>query len=215
MIGPHRLLAGDLTAGAVAAVMGSDLADVIYTDPPWGPALLQTFATLHEKGSVPRLPWAAFLAELAMQISLAIAPRAPVFVEMGLRWVDELDAAMDAVGLPPRRRWAVTYGAKNHPLPSAVSLYGERDVRVDLPVPPHGEPVTRAILGAVVRPGMVVLDPCTGLGMTARATHLLGGSFRGVELTAARLERTAAWLRRRIANPGFWTEEDARRAARG
>jgi predicted methyltransferase len=104
---------------------------------------------------------------------------------------------MAAVGLERRRRWPILYGAKKKPLPNTVSLYGPRDVEVVLPDPPHGEPVTQAILGAVVRPGMVVLDPCTGLGMTARLTHRFGGVFRGTELNPVRLERTAAWLRKR------------------
>lgn len=198
-LGRHRLLAGDLTVGAVADLMGEERAGVIYTDPPWGPGLLQSFATLAAPGSRPRLPWPDFLTELAAGCAAFRAPLAPVFVEMGCRWVEDIDIAMARAGLPLRQRWPVTYGSKKSPAASTVALYGPRgvDVAVTLPDPPHGEPVTRALLGAVVRPGTVVLDPCTGLGMTARVTHALGGAFRGVELNPARLEKTAAWLRRR------------------
>jgi len=194
-IGPHRLLAGDIHTSVVEAAMAGDLADVIYTDPPWGPGLLQMFATMHIPGSAPICDWHSFLATLCGACATYRAPMAPVFVEMGLRWVDELDESMAVVGLPRQRRWAVTYGSKRSPLPSTLNLYGPRDVNVQLPAPPHGEPVTRAALTAVVRPGAIVLDPCTGLGMTARFAHRLGGHFRGTELNPERLERTAAWLR--------------------
>lgn len=193
-IGPHRVICGDITAGAVAVVMGADRADVIYSDPPWGPGNQQYWHTMRERGSVPRTAWPGFLTAFCAACAAHRATDAPVFVEMGLRWVDELDAAMVVVGLTPQRRWAITYGSKRHP--NVLSLFGPRDLLILLPDPPHGEPVTKAILAAVVSPGMVVLDPCTGLGMTARATHRLGASFRGSEMNAARLAKTEAWLRR-------------------
>lgn len=201
-IGPHRLLCGDLTAGAVDALMGEERADVVYCDPPWGPGLLQMFATMNESGSSPRLSWSGFLAAFSETIVRFSRPEAPIFVEMGLRWVDELDETMAKVGRPPLRRWDVSYGPTKAPRPNSLTLYGLHDVPVELPDPPHGEAVTRAALAAVVREGSLVLDPCTGLGMTARFTHAFGGAFRGVELNPARLDRTAAWLRARTRAKG-------------
>lgn len=196
-IGPHRLEVGDIHAGVVERLMADELADVIYSDPPWGPGLLQMFATMNEPGARPAAEWSAFLAAFAALCATYRAPRAPVFVEMGLQWVDQLDAAMAGVGLARRTRWAVSYGAKKAPRPATLSLYGDVDVDIRMPEPPHGEPVTRAALAAVVVPGSVVLDPCTGLGMTARVTHRLGGLFRGTELNSKRMEVTAKWLRAR------------------
>ncbi len=198
VLGPHRLLCGDLTAGVVARLMGEERADLVYSDPPWGPGNLQFWATMNERGSAPTAPWAAFLAAFCANVATYRKPDAPVFVEMGLRWTRDLDVTMAAVGLERRRRWDILYGPKSKPLPNTVTLYGPRDLAIDLPDPPHGEPVTRAIFRAVGQPGMVVLDPCTGLGMTARITHALGASFRGAELNPVRLERTAAWLRKRV-----------------
>ena len=196
-IGRHRLLCGDITDGAVERVMGDELAEVIYSDPPWGPGNQQYWHTMRERGAAPRTSWPEFLAAFCARCVAFRRPVAPVFVEMGLRWLDELDAAMHAAGLVRQRRWSILYGAKKKPVPNAVTLYGERDIAIDLPDPPFGEPVTRAILEAVVKPTRIVLDPCTGLGMTARITHTLGGIFRGTEMNATRLERTAAWLRKR------------------
>lgn len=196
-VGRHRLLCGDITQGAAARMLRGDAADVVYSDPPWGPGNQRYWHTMNARGSVPRTSWPSFLAAFCGVCAAHRRPDAPVFVEMGLRWVDELDAAMRSVGLEPRRRWRILYGPKRKPLPNVLSLFGPRDVEVTMPDPPHGEPVTRAALAAVVRPGSIVLDPCTGLGMTARLTHALGGAFRGTELNAARLARTVAWLEKR------------------
>lgn len=196
-IGSHRLLCGDITSGAITSIMGNELADVIYSDPPWGPGNQQYWHTMRERGAAPRTSWSDFLAAFCVACATHRRPDAPVFVEMGPRWLDELDTAMRSVGLVKQRQWSILYGAKKKPHPNAVTLYGPTDIAIDLPDPPFGEPVTRAILGAVVTPGMVVLDPCTGLGMTARIAHTLGASFRGTEMNAVRLERTAAWLRKR------------------
>ena len=195
-IGRHRLLCGDITQGAVEEVMGGERADVVYVDPPWGAGNQQYWHTIRERGSAPRTSWPEFLRHLCESIRDARSPEAPVFVEMGMRWADALDQAMVTAGLAPQRRWVVTYGPKKKPLPVTLNLYGPRDIEVVLPEPAHGEPVTREVLRAVVRPGNIVLDPCTGHGMTARWTHKLGGRFRGSEMTAARLERTAGWLRK-------------------
>lgn len=195
IIGPHRLLCGDITTGCVAAVMGGELADLIYSDPPWGPGNQQFWHTMRERGSVPRTSWPDFLTAFARVCLAFRKPDAPVFVEMGLRWTSDLRDAMSRVGLRFVWERRILYGPKKRPLPNALLLFGA-DVDVQLPDPPHGEPVTRAILEATVRPGMLVLDPCTGLGMTARWTHRLGGRFCGTEMNAVRLARTAAWLRK-------------------
>ena len=197
-IGPHRLLCGDLTTGSVEALLGGERADVIYSDPPWGPGNQQYWHTHNARGSVPRTDWPGFLAAFCGVCAQHRTHEAPVFVEMGMRWVDELDAAMAHAGLRQQRRWAITYGPKSKPLPVTLSLYGPQDLPIDLGADMHGEPVTRTILSAVVTPGMVVLDPCTGKGMTARWTHRLGGCFRGNELNPRRLQITADWLRRQV-----------------
>lgn len=198
-IGPHRLVHGDITSGAVARAMQGEMADVVYSDPPWGPGNQKFWHTMNRRGSSPRTSWSGFIASFASVVAIARASHAPVFVEMGLRWTDDLDDAMTNVGLPLRRRWRIFYGSKRRPLPNTVALFGPVDMDVAMPDPAHGEPVTRAVLRACVRPGAIVLDPCTGLGMTARLAHELGARFVGTELNAARLQRTATWLRARCS----------------
>lgn len=206
-IGPHRLLCGDITSGAVERLMGDERADVVYSDPPWGPGALQLFAT-QSGASLPDSTgaWSRFLDVFARTCAAHSKPSAPVFVEMGPRWAAQLRAVMREHGLWLAREWMVTYGPKAKPLPVTLGLFARTPLAdagrvadaltAAMPSPAHGEAVTAAALRSVVRHGSIVLDLCTGLGMTARWTHKLGGEFRGVELVQPRLARTAAWLRR-------------------
>lgn len=211
-IGPHRLLVGDLTVPTtVPQVMRGGKASVVYCDPPWGQALLTQFAG--KAGGPPRLPWLAFLDALAFTISAHAAPDAPIFVEMGRQWVGDMDEAMKRWAMPLLRRWEVTYGSNK--APSTVALYGTGPAP-DITLPnTHGEAVTRSLLGAVVKPGDIVLDPCMGLGMTARVAHPLGGHVRGVELVPERMERTATWLRKHVENAAFWRQQEERKREQG
>lgn len=204
-IGRHRLLCGDITTGVIDRLMADERADVIYSDPPWGPGNQQYWHTMRERGSAPRTSWHDFLDVFAAVCAKHSKESSPIFVEMGMRWADELAEVMSAHDLPMVRRWVMTYGPKSKPLPVTLGFFGRASERSDhesladrvsasMPDPPHGEPVTANVLGEVVWPGVVVLDPCTGLGMTARWTSKHGGSFRGSEMNAARLERTATWL---------------------
>lgn len=194
-IGSHRLLHGDITSGVVATLMGQDRADLIYSDPPWGPGN-QRFWHTHN-GTEPMTDWPAFLAAFCQVCADYRKSNAPIFIEMGIRWLGDLDHAMERVALPMQRRWSITYGRP--PRPNALTLYGCRDWPIDLGQNTHGEPITWTILSAVVRPESVVLDPCCGKGMTARHTHIGGGHFRGAELNGNRLEVTASWLRKHVS----------------
>lgn len=200
-IGPHRLHCGDVTKGAVATLMGTERADVVYSDMPWGPGNTKYWATMLGRAStstpLPTATWPELLGAFCRACASARTHEAPVFVEMGLRWEHDLVEAMAMVGLPRQARWTTFYGSRRAPTENLLSLFGPLRIAIEL-TSPHGEPMTRQVLSAVVRPDMIVLDPCTGLGMTARGTHHLGGRFRGNELNPVRLERTAAWLRKQV-----------------
>lgn len=208
-IGPHRLVCGDITAGAVDVLMSGERADVVYSDPPWGPGNQQYWHTMRERGSAPRTSWHDFVDTFARVCEAHTKPSAPVFIEMGMRWADELQAVMAEHGFELVRRCVMTYGPKTKPLPVTLNLFGRPDavallelvaakITAGMPDPAHGEPVTAHVLREAVGPGDLVLDPCTGLGMTSRWAHKLGGRFRGTEMNAARLERTAKWLRSKL-----------------
>lgn len=204
-IGPHQLLCGDITDGAVGRLMETELADVVYSDPPWGTGAMTMFHTMN--GGTPTTSWGDFLDAFVSNCRTYSKETAPIFVEMGMRWEEELVDAMLDYGLCRSGKWVMTYGPKSKPLPVTLNLFSRLVVQPDhqrlakritefMPDPPHGEPVTAHVLRQVVGEYTKVLDPCTGLGMTARWTHKLGGHFRGTELVPKRLDRTVTWLRK-------------------
>ena len=77
-IGTHALMVGDITTDAVSQLMGAELADVIYSDPPWGPGNQQYWHTMRSRGSVPRTSWPGFLAAFCGVCAAHRKPDAPV-----------------------------------------------------------------------------------------------------------------------------------------
>ena len=186
----HRLGVLDLTTAGLGDVMGTERADVVYSAPPWGPGNLAYWRTVNKDSHRPS--WPLFLERFCAEV--ARYSTGPVFVEMGLRWETELVAAMERAGLPFVQRWECLYG--NPKRPNALCLFRSA------PLDPHGATgkggpdLVRWALGAVgVGPGQIVLDPCTGLGTTARVAVERGAVFRGAELNPERAARAMQWLK--------------------
>lgn len=192
------MLCGDLLAGDLARLMGTERASVVYSDPPWGPGNLQYWATMHQRGSAPRASWSEFLEAFCRAVAAHSVADAAVFVEMGMRWVDDLARAMLAAGRIETTRWTVQYGSP--PRPNALWYSGPA-----LPAGFDPTPLNAAALPleclrvCALQPDALVLDPCCGKGYTARAAHSLGLRFRGLELNPPRLAHTAKRLNRRWA----------------
>lgn len=211
-IGAHRILCGDVMLGDVGRLMAGDRADILYTDPPWGPGMLTFFATAREKGSAPRGPWAEFVRAWADAIDTSTAPHAPLFVEMGNRWVADFEDALARIGRPVRQRWTVHYGSGSKLRPSTLLLAGPElplDAAFD-PTPLRSAALPRACVAEALRAlrtsgalapadRALVLDPCCGLGLTARAAVAAGITFAGLELVPARLADTRLILERAVS----------------
>jgi hypothetical protein len=195
-VGPrrlHRLMHADITTGAVAELMGSERADVIYSNPPFDEKNHKYWYSIN--GSAPRTSWAEFLDVFCNVCASFRTSEALVFVEMEAVGLHDLDLAMQRVGLGRQRIWENLKGSPMRPY--TLALYGPRDISINLPAK-HGSALTKAVLSVVVLPGMIVLDPCTGKGVTARYTHRFGGRFRGCELNQNRLDVAVDWLRKQF-----------------
>jgi hypothetical protein len=191
---PHRVVVGDVMLGAVAQCMAGDLADVVYSDPPWGEGNLRYWRT--HAGDATRPSWDAFVAAWTRAVADATKPGAPVFVEMGLQWADEFAAALERVGIVVSRRWTGQSRSGARLLPNAL-LYAGAPLRADFdPSSLNARELPRACVAEVGDFRRVVLDPCCGKGFTARAAVAAGMIFRGVELNPKRAEVTVKWLRK-------------------
>lgn len=185
-----RLMTGELAVDRVDLLLAGEQADLVYGDPPWGPGNLMYWRT--QNGETARPSWPAFLNTLASSVRRAAAPGAHVFLEMGVRWVDELARAMEAVGVPETARWSVQYGNPRRP---NVLWYAGPGAPCD-PTSMAGEPMTMHVLATVARPCALVFDPCTGKGMTARCALKLGMRFAGIELNPNRAAVAQRWAAR-------------------
>lgn len=211
-IGPHRVAVGDVQRGAVKSlvdVCDGELADIVYSDPPWGEGNLRYWRT---QASDPTRPvWSEFVTTWTSTVSAALRPSGPLFVEMGLRWEADFARALEAVGRPIRYRWETQYKAGNKLLPVAL-LYSGPELRGDFnPVPLRGAALPRACVHEAARAaGLLglppvfrgtVFDPCCGKGYTARAAVAADMKFRGIELNPKRAAVTIDWLSRHVTAP--------------
>lgn len=182
------VVVGELTLERARDALAGSRADIIYSDPPWGPGNLYFWRT--HNGESGRPSWPGFLETFCDVVAAVKAPRAHVFVEMGLRWVDELAEAMARRGLQERERWQCLYGNPKRP---NVLWYSGPGADCN-PTGMSGVAMTKHVLSSVARPGALVFDPCCGKGMTARCALRLGMRFAGVELNPKRAEVTRQWL---------------------
>lgn len=189
------LVVGELTTTRAAAALACELADIIYSDPPWGPGNLMYWRT--HNGETRRPDWATFLSTFCSIVRSSVRPGGHVFVEMGLRWVDDLAEAMRRVGFRESARFGCLYGPASKRLPN-VLWYSGPGTKTD-PSGMYGVAMTRRALEGVAAPGALVFDPCCGKGMTARCALRLGMRFAGVELNPRRAAVTKAFLARHAA----------------
>lgn len=182
------LVVGELTQGRALEALSGEQADIVYSDPPWGPGNLMYWRT-HNKETT-RPSWDGFLSTFCDVVASAVKPGGHVFVEMGVRWVDELAAAMAIRDIKESARWNCLYG--NPKLPN-VLWYAGPGCGTD-PSGLSGVKMTHTALSGVADPGALVFDPCCGKGMTARCAVRLGMRFAGVELNPRRAEVTQRWL---------------------
>jgi|SRR5690606_5517029 hypothetical protein len=185
-----QLIVGELTHARADLALGGEVADITYSDPPWGPGNLMYWRTHNQERKRPS--WPDFLNLFCEIVSKNTRTDGHIFVEMGLRWVDELAAAMERHGRREVRRSTCYYG--NPKLPN-VLWYSGPGSTTD-PAGLSGVKMTRTALEGVARPGALVFDPCCGKGMTARCALRLGMRFAGVELNPRRAKVTKEWLDR-------------------
>lgn len=196
-IGRHRVLQGDVMDGSIPLLLGPERVDAVYSDPPWGRGNLAYWRTHNRQAGHP-VDWPGFLRRL-LEDCAAVCD-GPVWIETGVRFEADVLTAANDVGLVHRRTYDCVYGRPHRP--NLLLLFGA----VDPPDPMPTEQMTGLALVrwalAAMRVGAVVLDPCCGLGTTARACVDLGLTFRGSELNPDRFERSAAILRRASAVRG-------------
>jgi hypothetical protein len=169
----HWLTCSDVMADAtLPGLLSYRTPTLVYVDPPWNNGNLSSFYT---KAALARPPYSI---EALYRTILALCPRVPLYIEASS--VTGLPAELPG---PVTRSWATTYYGRH---PSALHYTGT------VP-PPDGldlaglddEHTPSAVLAAY--PTGCVLDPCGGMGGTARAAALAGWQSTSNELNPWRM----------------------------
>jgi len=96
-VGVSRLVVGELTIERARDALGGEPADIVYSDPPWGPGNLMYWRT--HNGEMDRPNWDEFLDLFCRVVSTSVRDGGHVFlprqhlVEDGADQAGELDRA--------------------------------------------------------------------------------------------------------------------------
>jgi DNA modification methylase len=202
-IGRHRVRHGNLMEGIKGLIPGGKV-DFIYSDPPWGDANLKYWQTMNAKMNGAERQdtgLTQFLEQLFNVIQSVSKPTTVVFIEYGQQWVDRIEQQADRIGLQIQAISTPVYGSPPRPLKLLTMAYEPLNLPADYQTS-IDESTGFNTLSAATAPfslaGKAILDPCCGLGYTARLAVQTGATFYGNELNRARLEKTKAILRKSL-----------------
>jgi hypothetical protein len=192
--GPHVIACGDLEAGdGLRLIDRFGVPDVVYSDPPWNDGNAGAFRT---KAAMPRkVDFTQFLRALLNVVRTA---RRDVFLEMGLAKTPLLMDLIAQHGGQVMRCWSITY-YRRHPCALLHLRWQGESAVVDGLTGMDDDDTPAAALGACLRASDVVMDPCTGRGLTAFTVATAGRTFMGLELSPWRMSCTLT----RLATLGY------------
>lgn len=203
-IGDHRVQRGNVMDG-ISALMEGDVADFVYSDPPWGQGNLKYWQTMNNKMTGAEPVEISFEDFLPHYFSLLQAYAKDVLlIEYGVRWRDDLIEAAGAAGFQSSGTIASIYGSKSKSYPLDIHVFSKSGTAKLVPefVKIAGETMGFAVVKAAFEyyaPSEgIVLDPMCGMGFTAQAAIDRGMTFRGNELNEKRLAKTIARLEKSI-----------------
>ena len=194
-IGPHRVRHGNVMDSAgIAQLMGNDLADIYYSDPPWGKGNLNFWSTKNRKDTGQEVVQPELSDFLDHIFTMAAKYTRGIFLlEYGTRWDGDIISRASRFGFTNHGYCTPVYGKPARPL--HLFLFANRPISVpagyfqSLDNTTGFETVKRAT-APFAKPGGIAVDLCCGLGYTAKMALYYGMKFRGNELNSARLAET-------------------------
>ena len=200
-IGPHRVRVGDLQSG-IGDLMHGERADLVYSDPPWGDGNHRYWMTSLRKDTGITVESPGYQAFLDSFFSAALTyGRGTVVVEYGVRWQGALVDIAAAHGLRNVAVAETRYRSGAKYLPMRVLLFrsgpdSPNDGQFAAALEgSYGIDTVQRVICMFAGPGSIVLDPCCGKGLMARATARVGARFRGNEINPKRAAVTIRALR--------------------
>lgn len=198
-IGKHRLQHGNILHG-VEKLMAGERADIIYVDPPWGQGNIRYWETLNYKHTGEKRPGVSLDALYTALFDMFINHGKNLFfLENGLRWNEFVREYCDKYRVKLIQTIPLKYRSGSRFLPHELHVISKHPMSLprgygDSVSNTHGMETLRRALTPYAKKDTLVLDPCCGVGLTARATVGFKGRFFGNELNRVRLKKTRAFL---------------------
>ena len=203
-INGHRVMHSDLMECDINVLLQNEKINVMYSDPPWGEGNLKYWQTInHKMTGAEKSPvdLDSFLDKIFTIAKDNVTEY--VFIEYGTKWKQKIMDLAIKYGLVHQMIVPLLYKGGGKFLPLDLHVMTKKGVSSEI----FNEEWVRSVTGtygygtlqAVLRPlknkGMSIIDPCCGMGYTARASIDYNMRFYGNELNSARLEKTIAKLK--------------------
>jgi hypothetical protein len=181
----------------------------IYSDPPWGEGNLKYWQTMNQKmNSVEpkEVQFQGFVNKFFHICDQALTDDGVVFMEYGPRWREDVMFYAKTFGFHMLRLYQPKYKAGSKMLPLDLFVFIRRGKLVDIELPDlelvnssYGySTLERVFHTMVTRPDMALLDPCCGMGYSAKLAMSRQMTFFGNELNEKRLAKTIDRLRKDV-----------------
>ena len=198
--GRHRITNASIEHPILDQMLSGVTVGALYSDPPWGDGNMKYWVTMNKK--MTGAEYAPISYHQLLERIFELAARYVdgfVCIETGMRWGDQIARMMPEHGLHHVRKFRLQYRAGGKMLDNLL-LIGGTARNHEFPLSGYddlyecyGAELVERVLG-MIKPKTAVLDPCCGMGYTARAAVKHGLAFYGNEFNAKRLAKTTAFL---------------------
>jgi len=188
----------DLMFSDFQDLMRNDIADIMYSDPPWGEGNLKYWQTINNRQTgADKNPvnYSKFLWRIFDIAKTHVKPEGMVFIEYGIAWHNNVKMTAAKHGFHNLGTIRLNYRSGVKFLPLDLHLFSQtpvliKDNYIDSVRDTHGFETLKQAITPFVSPGMKILDPCCGMGYTAQFAVDNGLTFFGNELNRSRLNKT-------------------------
>jgi len=200
-IGGHKVKCGNLIDG-IDDLMGNDMADILYSDPPWGEGNLKYWNTINQRDNKNEQKENVSLDKfLNILFSVAVKYcRGPIIIEYGIRWKASLIDKAKEYKLNSIIVCDAIYKTGSKFLPLNIHVFSNKDIMLpedykDTLKNTSSLQTVRMAIKPFAQAGKIILDPCCGMGKTAAIAKEYDMIFRGNELNKKRLDKTIKLLK--------------------
>lgn len=197
-IGLHKVRHGDVMNKDFSLLLNGEKASIIYTDPPWGQGNLKYWQTINQRhtgADKKDIDYNEFISRIFQIGTDYLAEGGVFFVEYGINWREDIVNMGRKVGLSHLSRIDLRYKSGSKLLPLDLHIFSNKTLKIPKSYVAnlkgtHGYNSLKKAIPYFAKEGKILLDPCCGMGFSAKAALENRMYFRGNELNSKRLEKT-------------------------